>query len=435
MVREIITLFAGQCGVQIANSFWEQIAVEHEISLDGISYAENDESHAPTIMFKEKLDGSYTPRCCLFDTDPIPIESTRSGRLKNLLDPEYSVMGKEGGANCYAYGRYVTGKTIVVDVIRKVRNLLEQCNSCCNMTHVCSTNGGTGAGMMTDVISTRAEHKHFDTHSYKVYPSPTMGTMPCHYYNTILHMNSMSDLCDANIVIDNETLYHEAEQLIKNRKDDITFADINAHISLILSGCTQQNRYPGGADLKHLITNLIPFAGADYLHVYLAGCNEKFEYGSELSHIAPLTNHLFDGNSASCVMNLDEGEYMCAAILYRGENISPRDIFECLYKVKADKRLKFASWAPCPTKSSLIQIKPVIAPTSRFQLNSMSVVKVANHTSMKSVIQRYLTNFDALYKKKSFVHWYKDMEDQQFLEARHQIELVQKVYESTVSYQ
>ena len=64
-------------------------------------------------------------------------------------------------------------------------------------------------------------------------------------------------------------MYHEAEQLIKNRKDDITFADINAHISLILSGCTQQNRYPGGADLKHLITNLIPFAGADYLHVYV----------------------------------------------------------------------------------------------------------------------------------------------------------------------
>ena len=28
--------------------------------------------------------------------------------------------------------------------------------------------------------------------------------MPCHYYNTILHMNSMSDLVDANIVIDNE---------------------------------------------------------------------------------------------------------------------------------------------------------------------------------------------------------------------------------------
>jgi hypothetical protein len=36
-------------------------------------------------------------RCILFDSDPLPIESTRNGRLKNLLGPENTICGKEGG--------------------------------------------------------------------------------------------------------------------------------------------------------------------------------------------------------------------------------------------------------------------------------------------------------------------------------------------------
>jgi hypothetical protein len=42
-------------------------------------------------------DVLFVLRCCLFDTDPVPIDTISNGRLKNLLKTEYAISGKEGG--------------------------------------------------------------------------------------------------------------------------------------------------------------------------------------------------------------------------------------------------------------------------------------------------------------------------------------------------
>eukprot|EP01083_Nonionella_stella_P118789 354726_1 len=71
----------------------------------------------------------------------------------------------------------------------------------------------------------------------------------------------------------------------------------------------------------------------------------------------------------------------------------------------------FVTWIPNNIKSSIIVVPP--------EGTSMSGTFVANTTAINGVFQRISAQFDKMYKRKAFLHWYKGegMDVMEFQEA------------------
>ena len=108
---EILSLFVGQPGLQIANVAWRQFAKEHGIDMNGNIEGEEEElSEDKTTksekkqetgmrqtLFREHSQKRFIPRSIFFDTDPATADTLRFGRLKNLVDSRSIIRGKEDG--------------------------------------------------------------------------------------------------------------------------------------------------------------------------------------------------------------------------------------------------------------------------------------------------------------------------------------------------
>ena len=73
MDRGVISIQLGQCGVQIADSLWELLCLEHDICLDGSLKKKNRKNlnfSNNSVFFEECSNGKYIPRSILFDTEP-----------------------------------------------------------------------------------------------------------------------------------------------------------------------------------------------------------------------------------------------------------------------------------------------------------------------------------------------------------------------------
>eukprot|EP00494_Astrolonche_serrata_P032810 UN33079 len=85
--------------------------------------------------------------------------------------------------------------------------------------------------------------------------------------------------------------------------------------------------------------------------------------------------------------------------MYRGE-LSNQEVDEIGKNVQADNSDTFVEWIPNNLKTSIVSIPPSDSP--------ISATCVTNSTALKSIFQRLSQQFGQLYKKKAFLHWYKN---------------------------
>merc|ERR1711981_1346056 len=80
-------------------------------------------------------------------------------------------------------------------------------------------------------------------------------------------------------------------------------------------------------------------------------------------------------------------------------------------KLQTEKADQFVEWIPNNIKSSIVEVPPVDT--------SISGTFVGNTTALKGIFQRLATQFGAMYKRKAFLHWYKNegMDEMEFQEA------------------
>lgn len=147
-MREVISLHLGQCGNQIASSFWTKISKEHEISPQGV-YVGNQpdlELRYGRVFFREVSEGKYVPRAILIDTEPSAVQSALA---KNSFNDFYApqniiLLNGSGAANSWATG-YELGSTMAgigLEVFDAIHAEVEACDSLqgFQMTH--SLGGG-----------------------------------------------------------------------------------------------------------------------------------------------------------------------------------------------------------------------------------------------------------------------------------------------------
>lgn len=221
----------------------------------------------------------------------------------------------------------------------------------------------------------------------------------------------MLDHTDETFILDNEALYDICQNSLKIGNP--SYSDLNHIISFVESGITTSLRFPGqlNADLRKLATNLVPFPR---LHFFLSGfapiCTINSKQYRSMT-VSELTNEMFDPNYIMAACNPKNGKYLTAAAIFRG-HVSTKQVDLCLNEKQNKYSSNFSEWIPNNVKTAICDIPP---PGLR-----LAATFVANSTSMQDVMKRIDEQYDAMFRRSAFLHWYigEGMEKDEFQDAQ-----------------
>nr|UXY86799.1 tubulin beta subunit [Cryptomonas paramecium] len=411
-MREIVHIQAGQCGNQIGAKFWEIISDEHGINSSGF-YGEKyaNQRERIDVYYNEIANGRYVPRAILIDLEPGTIDSVRASPYGKLFKPDNFIYGQSGAGNNWAKGYYTEGAELIDNVIEVVRKEVENCDCLQGFQVAHSLGGGTGSGMGTLLISKiREEYPDRMMCTYSVVPSPKVSDTVVEPYNCTLSIHQLVENADEVFCIDNEALYDICFRTLKLTTP--SYGDLNHLVSVVMSGITCSLRFPGqlNADLRKLAVNLIPFPR---LHFFIVGFSPLGSRGSQqyknLS-IAELTQQMFDSKNMMAACDPNHGRYLTAAVYFRGK-VATNDVDDQMISIQNKQSNHFVEWIPHNIKSSVCDIPP--------KGMDISSAFIGNSTSIQDLFKRIGDQFQAMFRRKAFLHWYtgEGMDEMEFTEA------------------
>jgi len=430
-MREIVHIQCGQCGNQIGAKFWEVICGEHGIKPTG-EYDTNPETNKYKsdlqldkigVYFNETTSsGKYVPRAVLVDLEPGVLDNIKGGPFSALFRPDNMICGAAGAGNNWAKGYYTEGAEMIEEVLDIVRKEAESCDLVQGFQICHSLGGGTGAGLGTLLMSKiREEYPDRILATFSVVPSPKVSDTVVEPYNATLSVHQLVENADEVMCIDNEALYDICFRTLKLKTP--SYADLNHLVSHVMSGITCSLRFPGqlNADLRKLAVNLIPFPR---LHFFLVGFAPLFAKNAEHFHnisIHELTQQLFHAKNMMAASDPSTGKYLTASVLFRGPDVSTKEVDEQMLGIQNKLSGQFVEWIPHNIKSSICSI-----PHTGLE---MSGTFIGNSTAIQELFRRVGGQFTAMFKRKAFLHWYTEegMDEMEFTEAEsNMIDLVQE---------
>ena len=162
MVREILTINVGQCGVQLGQCVWEQYCAEHSVNNIGTKSKSKNNSHsqkcAMDVFFEETDIGQYVPRNIMVDLEPNVIDDVKISSLAAIFNPDFLLSGNEDAANNFARGYYTVGAEMMSSVIQKIRQLVQHCDNLQGIVVNHSVGGGTGSGLGSLLLEYLNDH-------------------------------------------------------------------------------------------------------------------------------------------------------------------------------------------------------------------------------------------------------------------------------------
>lgn len=411
-MAEIIHLQSGQCGNQIGSKFWEVISEEHGIDRSG-KYIGNNQNQLDKInvYYNESSTNQYVPRAVLIDLEPGTMDTLKNGPLGNLFRPDNYVFGQSGAGNNWAKGHYTEGAELIESVMECVRREAEKSNCLQGFQITHSLGGGTGAGMGTLLVSKIVEE--FPDRmmcTFSVVPSPQTSDTVVEPYNATLSIHQLVENANETFCIDNEALYNICASTLKMPNPG--YDDLNRLVSLVMSGVTTCLRFPGqlNSDLRKLAVNMIPFPR---LHFFMIGFAPLIPEGTgqyRSYSVSELTQQMFDKKNMMAASDPKHGKYLTVAAIFRG-NISTKDVDHHLHLIQNRNSNDFVEWIPNNVKTAVCDIPPTSL--------TMSGTFIGNTTAIQVLFRRIADQFNLMFKKKAFLHWYtqEGMDELEFTEA------------------
>jgi len=431
MVREIITLQAGQCGNQVGDAFWNRAGQEHGL-LDNGNYAGDQDTQLERInvFYKETSAGDYTPTSIMFDLEPGVLDVIRNGPRKDLYNPQSFVHAQSGAGNNWAKGHYTEGAELIDEVMDATRKQAEDCDQLQGFQVCHSIGGGTGSGMGTLLISkVREEYPDRIMATYSIFPSPKVSDVVVEPYNSMLSIHQLIENVDECSVIDNEALYDIAFTTLKIGKPD--FKLLNGLVAAAMCGTTCCLRFPGqlNSDLRKLGVNLIPFPRLHFFIVGTAPLTAEGDAAYRKVSVKDLTEQVFDAKNMMAACDPRNGKYLTASVIFRG-NIMAKEVDEQMIITQHRNAEFFAEWIPHNIKQSICNAPPIGG--------DQGVSIIGNNTAILEIFQRIQDQFAKMFEKKAFLHWYtgEGMDEMEFTEAESNvIDLIaeyQQYFEATI---
>lgn len=411
-MREVIHLQAGQCGNQIGTKFWEIISNEHGINEQGV-YEGNteDQSQGIQVYYTRAATAKLVPRAVLVDLEPGTMAAVRQGKYGDLFRPDNLIFGQNGAGNNWAKGHYTEGAELVDQVLDAIRKESERCDALQGFQLTHSLGGGTGSGMGTLLVSKlKEEYSDRMLATFSVVPSPKVSDTVVEPYNATLSIHQLVENADQTFCIDNEALYNICFNTLKLTTP--SYDQLNHLVSNVMSGITTCLRFPGqlNSDLRKLAVNMIPFPR---LHFFCVGFAPLIAEGTGKfkSHsVGEIAAQIFESSNMMSACNPKHGRYLTAAAFFRGK-ISMKDMEEQMSAMQSKNRENFVEWIPDNVQSAVCNVPP--------HGLDVSATFIGNTTSIQELFKRINEQFNAMFKRKAYLHWYtgEGMDELEFTEA------------------
>lgn len=428
MPRDIITLQLGQCGNQIGMEFWRQLCAEHGISPEGVleEYATSG-SDRKDVFFYQADDEHYVPRAVLIDLEPRVINSIFNSQYCNLYNRENVFKSEHGGGagNNWASG-YGQGEKLQEGVFDIIEREAEGSDSLEGFVMCHSIAGGTGSGMgsyILERLNDRFPKKLIQT--YSVFPNlEETSDVVVQPYNSLLTLRRLTQNADCVVVLDNTALHRIATDRLHLKQP--SFTQINQLVSKVMSVSTATLRYPSymNNDLVGLIAPLTP---TPRLHFLMTGYTPLTTESADQTNIRRTT--VFDvmrrllqpkNMMVSAPAERDVAHcYVSILNIIQGE-LDPTEVHKSLQRIRERRLASFIPWGPASIQVALSRRSPYVQSTHR-----VSGLMLANHTSISSLFQRTLKQYDKLKARNAFLDQFKkepifkdDPEMREFVDSR-----------------
>eukprot|EP00486_Rosalina_sp_Unknown_P008139 CAMPEP_0201591484 /NCGR_PEP_ID=MMETSP0190_2-20130828/189653_1 /ASSEMBLY_ACC=CAM_ASM_000263 /TAXON_ID=37353 /ORGANISM="Rosalina sp." /LENGTH=353 /DNA_ID=CAMNT_0048049845 /DNA_START=107 /DNA_END=1164 /DNA_ORIENTATION=- len=349
MVREVLTINVGQCGVQLGETIWRQYCHEHKIGKEGKMITKcTDKSFM--CFFEETQAEQYVPRNIFIDLEPNVIDDVKASDYAAMYHPEFMISGKEDAANNFARGHYTVGKEKIEKFNDRLRKLVDQCNNVQGFVINHSVGGGTGSGLGALLLERIAvDYRKKSKLGFEVYPSPCISNCVVEPYNALLTTHWLLDHTEVSVVLDNEQIYEICQRWLDIRRP--SYDNLNRLICKTISSMTASLRFEGelNVDLNEFQTNLVPFPRLHFMISSMAPISspkKKETMNADLQTITEACFTPYNFFTKIADFDVEEDKYMAISVMYRGE-IKPKEANAQVQWLKMNKKVTFVEW--CPT--------------------------------------------------------------------------------------
>ncbi|XP_076759565.1 tubulin alpha chain [Xylocopa sonorina] len=417
---EIITIFVGQAGTQIANACWELFCLEHGVSPDGCLYP----GYYPTdtsmcSIFSETQGKKLTPRTMIVDLEPTVIDEIRIGEYRRLFSPDSLISGKEDASNNYAKGYYSVGREAIDLVLNRIWKIWDTCSQPAGFIIFRSVSGGTGGGFATLLIERLSQDCPKTTIlDFVVFPSPNISTIIVEPYNAVFSTHGSLDHVDCCFLVDNEALYNICARNLDI--EDAGYTNLNRIKAQVVSSVTASMRFEGALNLtlEELQTNLVPYPRNHFaLVTYAPLISPRRAMHSEIT-TRQITLDCFDPANQMAMCDPRIGAYTSCCMLYRGD-VSPNDVNRTIASLKGAKSIRFVTWSPTGFKVGINYQPTTTVPGGDLAASKRTVMMASNNTAVRYKWLNLARKFDLMFQNRAYVHHYvgEGMEESFFDEA------------------
>ena len=383
------------------------LCAEHGIRNDGIleDFALNGEDRKD-VFFYQADDEHYVPRALLIDLEPRVIHSIQTSDYRHLYNPENVFMSKEGGGagNNWAKG-YCEAESVQEELFDMLDREAEGSDSLEGFTLLHSIAGGTGSGMgsyLIEHINDRFPRKLVQT--YSVFPHLTeTSDVVVQPYNSLLTLKRLTESADAVVVLDNTAMNRIAVDRLK--LNNPSFAQVNTLVSTVMATSTATLRYPGymNNDLVGLIANLIPTPRCHFLMTgYTPLSIDRGALSSvRKTSVSDVMRRLLHPKSSMVSCSTRKGVYISILNIIQGE-VDPSQVHRSLQRIRERKLARFIRWGPASIQVALSRQSPYLPAAHK-----VSGLMLANHTSIHSLFDRCVKQYDKLRSRNAFLENYR----------------------------
>ncbi|KZV94035.1 tubulin-domain-containing protein [Exidia glandulosa HHB12029] len=408
MPREIVTVSLGQCGNQVSSAFWQRLCAEHGINKDGmIEDWATEGGDRKDVFFYQADDEHYIPRAILIDLEPRVINSILSSPYAKLYNPENIYLSKDGGGagNNWAAG-YSIGERIYEEVMEMIEREAEGSDSLEGFMLMHSIAGGTGSGLgsyLLERLNDKFPKKLIQT--YSVFPNHQEPDVVVQPYNSLLTLKRLTNHADSVVVLDNGALARIAADRLHLQNP--SFDQTNQLVSTVMAASTQTLRYPGymNNDLVGIVASLIPTPRCHFLMTsYTPFTGDQIDQAKSVRKTTVLDvmrRLLQPKNRMVSTIPNKTACYISILNIIQGD-VDPTDVHQSLLRIRERQLANFIPWGPASIQVALTRKSPYVTASHR-----VSGLMLANHTSIATLFQRMLDQYDRLRRRNAFLDQYK----------------------------
>ncbi|XP_047106223.1 tubulin gamma-1 chain-like [Schistocerca piceifrons] len=405
MPGEMITLQLGQCGNQVGFEFWKRLCAEHAIGPDGVleSFA-MDGTDRKDVFFYQADDEHYIPRAILMDLEPRVIHGIMTSKYNKLYNSENIFLSKRGGGagNNWASG-YSQGELLLDDIFDIVDREADGADRLEGFMVVHAIAGGTGSGVGSLIMERLSDRYPKNiVNSYSVFPNQDeLSDVVVQPYNSLLTLKRLVRNADCVVVLDNTALNRIACDHLQIANP--SFEDINSLVSTVMSAGTSTLRYPSYAK-NNLVSIVAPLIPTPILHFLMTGYTPltppSETYSTRRTSVMDVMRCLLQPKNAMVSTQQDRTLphcYISLLNIIQGAD-NPSEVERSLSRIRERRLARFIPWGPASIQVVLARRSPYLPPASR-----VSGLMLANHTSIASLFERTIDQYNKLRKRKAFL--------------------------------